>query len=79
MGNKDYIDTVVLTEESQTVAAGAKRPIGGKNNIPVVNDLRLTRVGGVQVTELAIDESQEGGVDPYNSTGKHCVLKRVRE
>lgn len=79
MGNKDYIDTVVLAEEAQAVKAAKKKPAATRHNIPVVNDMRLTRVGGVEVTTLAIDESGDGGGDPYNSTGKHCVLKRIKE
>ena len=78
MGSKDYIDTVVLTEESHAVKAAAKRPIGTNRHIPVVNDARLTRAGGLDLTRLTIDESWDGG-DPYNSTGKHCVLKRFKE
>jgi hypothetical protein len=88
MNDNDYIDTVVLTEESQVAEAATKhpigqhpigqRPIGSDRNIPTVNDVRLTRVGSLEVTKLTIDESSDGG-DPYNSTGKHCVLKRIEE
>ncbi len=78
MNDNDYIDTVVLTEESQVAEAATKRPIGSNRHIPTVNDVRLTRVGGLEVTKLTIDESSDGG-DPYNSTGKHCVLKRIKE
>lgn len=78
MNDNDYIDTVVLTEESQVAEAATNRPIGSDRNIPTVNDVRLTRVGGLEVTKLTIDESSDGG-DPYNSTGKHCVLKRIKE
>ena len=83
MNDNDYIDTVVLTEESQVAEPATKhpigqRPIGSDRNIPTVNDVRLTRVGGLEVTKLTIDESSDGG-DPYNSTGKHCVLKRIKE
>lgn len=79
MGNKDYIDTVVLTDETQAVEPAAERPLGTNPNIPVVNDLRLTRVGGLEISTLTIDDSGDGGGDPYNSTGKHCVLKRSKE
>jgi hypothetical protein len=78
MNDNDYIDTVVLTEESQVAEAATKHPIGSDRNIPTVNDVRLTRVGSLEVTKLTIDESSDGG-DPYNSTGKHCVLKRIEE
>jgi len=78
MSDKDYIDTVVLTEESQVAEAATRRPAGPHRHIPIVNDVRLTRVGGLEVTKLTIDESSDGG-DPYNSTGKHCVLKRIKE
>ncbi len=78
MANKDYIDTVVLSEEAQAANAVSEHPIGPNRHIPVVNDMRLTRVGGVEVSKLTIDESSDGG-DPYNSTGKHCVLKRATD
>lgn len=78
MDNKDYIDTVVLTEESQATTAATEDSIESNRRIPVVNDVRLTRVDGGKVSKLTIDESWDGG-DPYNSTGKHCVLKRIKE
>lgn len=78
MGNKDHIDTVVLTEDAQAVKSVAEQPVATKPKIPVVNDLRLTRVGGLEISTLTIDESGDGGGDPYNSTGKHCVLKRSK-
>jgi hypothetical protein len=77
MANKDYIDTVVLSEESQAVSTARKNPAGTSHKIPIVNDVRLTRVGGIEVSTLTIDESGDGGGDPYNSTGKHCILKRT--
>jgi len=78
MGTKDYIDTVVLTEKPQEVEAARKPPIGTNQYIAVVNDARLTRVGDVEVTALTIDESSSDDGDPYNSTGKHCVVKTAR-
>ncbi len=75
MGNKDYIDTVVLTEKPQAVGPGPTRPSGIRQNIAVVNYVRLTRVGDVKVTSLTIDECWDNDGDPYNNTGKHCVLK----
>ena len=78
MDNKDYIDTVVLTEELQAAKAATEDSVESNRRIPVVNDVRLTRVGGREVSKLTIDESWDGG-DPYNSSGKHCVLKRIKE
>ncbi len=75
MGTKDYIDTVVLTEKPQSVEAAPKRSSRINHNIVVVNDVRVTRVGEMEVTALTLDENSYGGGDPYNSTGKHCVLK----
>lgn len=79
MGSKDYIDTVVLAEESQAVQSATKRPVRTSPKIPVINDVRLTRVGGLEISTLTIDESGDSGGDPYNSIGKHCVLKRSKE
>lgn len=75
MGNNDYIDTVVLEEESRALKAAPDPLTGTKDSIPFVNDVRLTRVGGAKVTSLTIDENMDAGGDPYNSTGKHCILK----
>ncbi len=75
MGNDDYIDTVVLTEKPDSGETAHDYAVAGKSNVPVVNDVRLTRVGALEVNSLTIDETHEGGGDPYNSTGKHCVLK----
>ncbi len=74
MGNKDYIDTVVLTEKPQAVGPAPRRPNGIRQNTAIVNDVRLTRVGDVIVTSLTIDECWDSDGDPYNNTGKHCVL-----
>ena len=73
MGNDNYIDTVVLTEKPASGEAAHDYAVAGK--APVVNDVRLTRVGALEVNSLTIDETHEGGGDPYNSTGKHCILK----
>lgn len=78
MGNKDYIDTVVLTDESRAIKAATKHPFGTNLYMPNISGVRMTRVGGVDVNKLTIDESSDGG-DPYNSTGKHCVLKRPKD
>jgi hypothetical protein len=74
METKDYIDTVVLIEDSKAAGATGKSPAGGRREIAVVNDVRLTRVGDLKVSSLSIDESYSEGGDPYNNTGKHCVL-----
>jgi hypothetical protein len=74
MGNDDYIDTVVLTEKPDSGEAAHDYAVAGENKVPVVNDVRLTRVGALEVNSLTIDETHEGGGDPYNSTGKHCIL-----
>ena len=80
MGNDNYIDTVVLAEkpasgEATSGEAAHDYAVAGKSKVSVVNDVRLTRVGALEVNSLTIDETHDGGADPYNSTGKHCVLK----
>ena len=80
MGNDNYIDTVVLAEkpvsgEATSGEAAHDYAVAGKSKAPDVNDVRLTRVGALEVSSLTIDETHEGGGDPYNSTGKHCILK----
>jgi len=79
MGTKDYIDTVVLAEKPQSVEAAPKRPSRINHNIVVVNDVRMTGVGEIEVAALTIDENSYDDGDPYNSTGKHCVLKPRKE
>ncbi len=75
MGSNNYIDTVVLTEKPDSGESAHDLDVAGRRNVPVVNDVRLTRVGEVEINALTIDETLEGGGDPYNSTGKHCVVK----
>ena len=75
MGSNNYIDTVVLAEKPDSGEAAHDHDVAGRREIPVVNDVRLTRVGALEVNSLTIDETHDGGGDPYNSTGKHCVLK----
>ncbi len=75
MGNNDYIDTVVLVKKPITTESAPRHDVAGRRRIPVVNDARLTRVGDIEISSLTIDETFEGGGDPYNSTGRHCVLK----
>jgi hypothetical protein len=75
MDNNDYIDTVVLTDRPDSCESAPYDDVAGRRNISVVNDARLTRVGQIEISSLTIDESMDGGGDPYNSTGKHCVLK----
>jgi len=79
MGNNDYIDTVVLVEKPDTAESAPDHDVAVRRNIAVVNHVRLTRVGGGEVISLTIDESSDDGGDPYNSTGKHCVLKPLRD
>ncbi len=81
MGTKDYIDTVVLEEKPQSIEAAPKRSSRINQNIVVVNDVRMTDVGEKAITALTIDEDSygDGNGDPYNSTGKHCVLKPRKE
>ncbi len=76
MGSNYYIDTAVLAEKPGSGEAALDYAVAGK--VPVVNDVRLTRVGELEVNSLTIDETHDGGGDPYNSTGKHCILK-IRE
>ena len=75
MEHDDYIDTVVLAEKPDSAESAAGREVAGRRKVPVVNKVRLTRVGEIEINTLTIDESLDGGGDPYNSTGKHCVLK----
>ncbi len=79
MGTKDYIDKVVLAEKPQSVEAAPKRPSRVYHNVVVVSDVRMTGVGDIEVTGLTIDENSYDDGDPYNSTGKHCVLKPRKE
>lgn len=75
MGNNDYTDTVVLVEKPDLAETATDIDIAVKRRTPDINKIRLTRVGDIEINSLTIDESLEGGDDPYNSTGKHCVVK----
>ncbi len=81
MGTKDYIDTVVPAENPQSVEDAPKRSSRIPHDIVVVNDVRMTDVDEIEGTALAIDDNSygDGDGDPYNSTGKHCVLKPGKE
>ncbi len=78
MGNNDYIDTVVLVEKPNSAESAPRHNVVERRNVSVVNDAQLTRVGDIEINSLTIDETFDGGGDPYNSTGRHCVLK-IRE
>ncbi len=75
MENNDYTDTVVLVEKPDLAETAVDIDVAVKRNTPDVNKIRLTRIGDIEINSLAIDETLEGGGDPYNSTGKHCVVK----
>ena len=75
MGNSDYIDTVVLVEKPDSAESAPRHDVAGRRNALVVNDVRLKRVTDIEINSLTIDETFDGGDDPYNSTGKHCLLK----
>jgi len=81
MGTKDYSDTVVPTDKPQSVEAAPKRSSRIQHNIVVVNDVRMTDVDEIGETALTVDENSYGDDDgdPYNSTGKHCILKPGKE
>ena len=79
MGTKDYIDTVVLPEKPPVTDDDPATTERINHNIPVLNDVRLTRIGELEVTSLSIDESLDSGGDPYNSTGIHCTIKSKDE
>jgi len=75
MGNNDYTDTVILVEKPDLAETAVDIDVAVKRNTPDVNKIQLTRIGDIEINSLAIDETLEGGGDPYNSTGKHCVVK----
>ena len=75
MDNNDYTDTVVLVEKPDLAETAADIDVAVKRNTPDVNKVRLTRVGEIEINSRTIDESLEGSDDPYNNTGKHCVVK----
>jgi hypothetical protein len=81
MGTKDHIDTVVPAEKPQSVEADPKRSSHIQHNIVVVNDVHMTDVDEIENVAFTIDEDSygDGDGDPYNSTGKHCVLKPRKE
>ena len=79
MGNNDYIDTVVLVEKPDSAESAPDHDVAVRRGFPVVNNVRLTRVGDIEINSLAIEESSDDGGDPYNSTGKHCILKKIKE
>lgn len=83
MGTKDHIDTVVPAEKSQSVEADPKHSSRIQHNIVVVNDVRMADVDEIENVAFTIDEDSygdgDGDGDPYNSTGKHCVLKPRKE
>lgn len=74
MRSNDYIDTVVLAESPKATQAAWRSQFGTRRHIARMKDVRLTRVGDVEINSLAIEEGPDSG-DPYNNTGKHCVLK----
>jgi hypothetical protein len=75
MENDDYIDNVVLVKKPDSAETAHDFAVAGRRKASVVNDVRLTRVGKIEISSLAIDDGMDGGGDPYNSTGKHCVVK----
>ncbi len=75
MKNDDYIDTVVLVQKLDSTEAAPSRDVIGRRSVPVVKGVQLTRASDIEINSLTIDETFDGDTDPYNSTGKHCVLK----
>ncbi len=69
MENDDYIDTVVIAKDQDDA---------GKRNVPVVKGEQLARASDFEISSLTIDETTVDDTNPYNSTGKHCVLKNKR-
>ncbi len=69
MDKDDYIDTVVIAKDQDDA---------GKRNVPVVKGEQLTRASDMEISSLSIDETSEDDTNPYNSTGKHCVLKNKK-
>ena len=62
-------------EQPDSSESTAGHDVAGRRKAPVVNDVRLIRARDIEINSLTIDETFDGGADPYNSTGKHCVLK----
>ncbi|MFQ5547425.1 MAG: hypothetical protein ACE5FV_03975 [Woeseia sp.] len=75
MGTEEYIDTDVLPEGPQVPDTSAKKSDRTGQSVPRIKDVRLTRVGKLEVDALSIDDGPDSGGDPYNRTGKHCRLK----
>ena len=75
MDKDDYIDTVVLVQKPDLVEATPDQDVIGQRNVPVVKGVQLMHASDIEISSLTIDESSDGDTDPYNSTGKHCVLK----
>ena len=75
MDKDDYIDTVVLVQKPDSVEVTPDQDVIGQRNVPVVKGVQLTRASDIDIGSLTIDETFGGDTDPYNNTGKHCVLK----
>ncbi len=75
MENDDYIDTVVLVRKPDSTETAPYHDVIGRRSVPVVKGVQLTRSSDIEISSLTIDETFDGDTDPYNSTGKHCVLK----
>ena len=75
MDKDDYVDTVVLVQKPDSVEVTPDQDVIGQRNVPVVKGVQLTRASDIDIGSLKIDETFGGDTDPYNSTGKHCVLK----
>ena len=75
MENDDYIDTVVLVQKPESAEATPDHGVAGRRIVPVMKGAQVTRASEIDINSLTIDETFDGGADPYNSTGMHCVLK----
>ncbi len=78
MDQDDYIDTVVLVQKPDSVEVTPDQDVIGQRNVPVVKGVQLTRSSDIEISSLTIDETSVDDTNPYNSTGKHCVLKNKK-
>ena len=65
------------TQKTQHEADAGKSPVKVETAPPSNAQLLDSEVN--EVDELAIDENFSAGGDPYNSTGKHVIIKSNKD